>query len=84
MNYTVQLKRSAEKELEKLPATVHNRVVQALLRLEQEPRPHGVTKLEAREGYRLRVGDYRIIYLLDDTAKLVEVIAIRHRRKVYR
>jgi mRNA interferase RelE/StbE len=85
MNYTVRLKRSAEKELEDLPDHVHDRIVKRLLALEQNPRPRGVKKLKGRaEEYRLRVGDYRILYVVDDAIQVVEVIAIRHRREVYR
>ncbi|MGA9351038.1 MAG: type II toxin-antitoxin system RelE/ParE family toxin [Anaerolineae bacterium] len=84
MNYTVHLKRSAEKELDDLPDPVHNRIVERLLALEQNPRPRGVRKLKGRaEEYRLRVGDYRILYVVDDAAQVVEIIAIRHRREAY-
>jgi len=85
MNYAVHLKRSAEKELEDLPDHVHDRIVKRLLALEENPRPRGVRKLRDRTGeYRLRVGDYRVLYVVDDTAHVVEVIAIRHRREAYR
>jgi len=85
MNYTVRLKRSAEKELEDFPDHVHNRITERLLTLEQNPRPRGVRKLRGRaEEYRLRVGDYRVLYVVDDAAQVVEVIAIRHRREAYR
>jgi len=84
MNYTVRLKRSAEKELEDLPDHVHDRIAERLLALEQNPRPRGVRKLRGRaEEYRLRVGDYRVLYVVDDAAQVVEVIAIRHRREAY-
>jgi len=53
--------------------------------LEQNPRPHGCTKLEGSEDeYRVRVGDYRILYVIDDKAKLVTVARVRHRREAYR
>ncbi|MBM4467669.1 MAG: type II toxin-antitoxin system RelE/ParE family toxin [Chloroflexi bacterium] len=84
MKYTVRLKRSAEKELEDLPDHVHDRIVKRLLALEQDPRPRGVKKLKGRaEEYRLRAGDYRILYVVDDAAQVVEIIAIRHRREAY-
>ena len=84
MNYTVHLKRSAEKELDDLPDPVRNRIVERLLALEQNPRPRGVKKLKGRAGeYRLRVGDYRILYVVDDAAQVVEIMAIRHRREAY-
>ena len=84
MKYTVRLKRSAEKELDDLPERVHNRIVERLLALEQNPRPRGVKKLKGRaEEYRLRVGDYRVLYVVDDAAQVVEIIAVRHRREAY-
>lgn len=84
MPYTVELKRSAEKELERLPETMHDRIVENLLALEQDPRPRGVKKLKDQDTYRMRVGDYRVIYLIDDPAKRIDVVAIGHRREVYR
>lgn len=84
MPYTVELKRSAEKELERLPEIMHDRIVENLLALEQDPRPRGVKKLKDQDTYRMRVGDYRVIYLIDDPAKRIDVVAIGHRREVYR
>ena len=84
MAYSVFLKRSAEKELIHLPETVHDKVVTKLISLKDNPRPVGARKLEGREGYRPRVGNYRILYLVDDAAKRVDVVSIAHRRDVYR
>ena len=84
MSYEVRLKKSAEKELSDLPAKVHDRVVRQLLDLKNEPRPPGIKKLRGREGYRLRVGDYRILYVVDDALKIVDVYSVAHRREVYR
>jgi mRNA interferase RelE/StbE len=64
---------------------MRSRISQILLSLEQNPRPPGVFKLSGRENqWRLRVGDYRIVYEIDDTAELVTVLRIAHRRQVYR
>lgn len=84
MPYQVLLKRSAEKELDALPASIHKRVVARLLDLEGNPRPAGVTKLQGQASYRLRVGDYRVLYTIDDAGRLVTVYAVGHRREVYR
>ena len=60
-------------------------IAERLLALEQNPRPRGVRKLRGRaEEYRLRVGDYRVLNVVDDAAQVVEVIALRHRREAYR
>jgi len=82
--YNVFLKRSAEKELRMLPDQLHDRMVANLQNLKQNPRPPGVKKLSGRKGYRIRVGDYRVLFMIDDVSNKVEVYAIRHRRDVYR
>jgi mRNA interferase RelE/StbE len=84
MTYTVNLKRSAEKELACLPSKIHNKIVDRLISLKADPRPNTVKKLHGREGYRIRVGDYRILYTIDDSMKRVEVFSIAHRKEVYR
>ena len=84
MAYVVLLKRSAEKELDRLPAKLHDRIVKRLLALIENPRPTGSKKLQGQEGYRVRVGAYRILYLVDDSEKQVEVFSIAHRKEVYR
>ncbi|MCL5062264.1 MAG: type II toxin-antitoxin system RelE/ParE family toxin [Nitrospirae bacterium] len=84
MSYIVKLKRSAEKELERLPEKIHDRIVVSLIALKENPLPVGVKKLHGREGYRIRVGDYRILYVIYESKKVVEVFSIAHRREVYR
>ena len=84
MKYQVLLVRSAERELHALPETVHGRVVAAFLRLQDEPRPRGARKLSHGSGWRLRVGDYRVLYTVDDTTHVVTVYSTGHRRDVYR
>lgn len=84
MPYSVLLKRSAEKELDKLPRGIQDRVIGRLLSLRDTPRPAGARKLVGREGYRLRVGEHRILYEVDDPKQQVEVFSIAHRREVYR
>lgn len=84
MSYHVVLKRSAEKELDRLHGELFERIRRKLLSLEDNPRPFGIRKLQGVDTYRLRIGDYRILYLIDDTAKRIEVISVAHRREVYR
>ena len=84
MTYIVNLKRSAEKELEKLPVKIHDKIVKDLILLKNNPIPVGAKKLQGREGYRLRVGDYRVLYIIDNSKKKVEVFSIAHRKEVYR
>ena len=84
MAYTVNLKRSAEKELELLPKNIHDKIVNALLFLKNNPFPYGVKKLHGREGYRIRVGSYRVLYLVEEADKKIEIVSIAHRKDVYR
>lgn len=84
MAYRVILKRSAEKELDALQANLRDRIVKRLLALEENPRPSGIKRLQGEESYRLRVGDYRVLYTIDDEVKKVFILAIGHRREVYR
>lgn len=82
--YAVRLKPSAEKEMDRLPGQVFERVVAAILALEESPRPSGCKKLRGLDEYRIRVGAYRILYTIDDRVRLVEIISVGHRREVYR
>lgn len=85
MAYTVLLRPAAERDSQKLPATIRSRVVTTLFALEQNPRPQGVVKLAGSpDRWRIRVGDYRILFEIDDPAQTVLVLRIAHRRDVYR
>jgi len=85
MTYTVIIENKAQKEFLKLSPPHDNSVKKGIDGLEKEPRPHGVKKLSGtKDGYRVRVGDYRILYTIDDRKKIVTVYRIRHRREVYR
>ncbi len=83
MTYQVLLKRSAEKELDALPARTRDRMTARLSNLQINPRPSGIKKLQGQEAYRLRVGDYRVLYTIDDKRRVVMVYAVGHRREVY-
>jgi mRNA interferase RelE/StbE len=82
--YNVRIIPSAEREMRTLPKAAFGRARAAILGLEQQPRPHGCRKLEAGKGYRVRIGEYRIIYLIDDRSHAVVIVAVRHRRDAYR
>ena len=85
MIYKVFFQPSALRELRKLPRDVQVRVVARAEALAKNPRPEGVKKLAGLEElYRLRVGDYRVIYQIQDQRLVVLVVRIRHRRDVYR
>jgi len=84
VNYRIDLVRSAERERHALPVAIRQRVVTRLLRLSDEPHPRGSRELSQGPGWRLRVGDYRVLYTVDDTEHVITVYSIGHRRDVYR
>jgi mRNA interferase RelE/StbE len=82
--YRVALTASAEKELHGLPAKVVARIISRLEDLAETPRPSGCKKLKGGDNvWRVRVGDYRIVYEIDDAGKTVDVTRIAHRREAY-
>ena len=82
-SYSLLIKPSAVRELEELPAKGRHRIIARIQRLAGQPRPPNGEKLPGEEKYRLRQGDYRILYAVDDAAKDVTVVKIGHRREVY-
>jgi mRNA interferase RelE/StbE len=82
--FEIRFKRSVTKELLKLPRNDNRKIMARIMALSENPRPAGCEKLAERESYRVRQGDYRIIYSIADDRVVVEVIRIGHRRDVYR
>jgi mRNA interferase RelE/StbE len=83
-SYLVSLTSSAERELHRLPKKAIARIIPRLETLASVPRPPGCKKLRGGDKeWRLRVGDYRIVYVIDDAAKIIDVTRIVHRRDVY-
>lgn len=83
-SYSVLIKRSAAKELERVPDKVRRQVVSRITALSAQPRPAGCEKLTGEDLYRIRQGDYRIVYSIVDAELIVHVIRIANRRDVYR
>ncbi len=83
-SYELRIKASAIKELESLPTRDRRRVIARIEILATTPRPAGCDKISGEEKYRLRPGDYRILYSIDDENTIVTVVKIGHRRDVYR
>ena len=84
MNYTILILRRAQKELAQLAPQTYTRVRDAIRALAQDPRPQQCLKLTGREGWRVRVGDYRVVYEIDDQQHTVTILHVGHRREVYR
>ena len=83
-SYSLVIKKSAERELRALPKADVRRITGRIRSLAPNPRPPGNEKLSGQERYRIRQGDYRIVYAVDDDRRSVEVVKIGHRREVYR
>jgi mRNA interferase RelE/StbE len=84
MKYRVILPRSVQKKLDRLPDDVVKRILSRLGELETNPRPTDVKKLKGRNAWRIRIGDYRVIYEIHDRELQILVITVGHRREVYR
>ena len=83
--YRVLLERAAERDLTRLSSEIHNRVIAAIQALATNPRPPGCRKLTgSNNDWRIRVGDYRVIYEIADAIRVVRVNRVRHRREAYR
>lgn len=85
MALRIEWKKSTRKDLRKLPAGVVTRIIEAVENLAETPFPHGVEKLSGSEhAYRIRLGDYRIVYEVVPDLNLIEIQRVRHRKDVYR
>ena len=84
-SFNLQWRKSTSKDLRRIPREAVSRIVAAVAKLAEEPLPRGSEKLSGSERtYRIRVGDYRIVYELLRNAKIVEIQRVRHRKDVYR
>ena len=82
--YKVLVERQAQRQLAKIKGTSYNRLKSAILQLAKNPRPHGYRKLKGRSAYRIREGNYRVIYEIKDKVLTVIVITIGHRKDIYK
>lgn len=83
-SYKIQIKPSAAKELKKIPLKDRRRIVAHITELADDPRPQGCEKLSGADKYRIRQGNYRVVYSIQDQNLIVLVIRIAHRKEVYR
>ena len=85
MAFRIEWKKSTRKDLRKLPPRVVDRIIEAVDELADEPFPFGSEKLQGSEhAYRIRIGEYRVVYEVVIAVKLVEIQRVRHRKDVYR
>ena len=83
--YEIHLERTAQRDLKKLTPDVFRRIDSYIRPLAENPRPVGCRKIvDSGNAWRIRIGDYRVVYEVDDREKVVRIMYIRHRREVYR
>jgi mRNA interferase RelE/StbE len=83
-NYSIEIKPSAQKELDALDDALFARMDRKILALAANPRPSGCKKLKGyKDLWRIRIGDWRVLYIVDDAAKLVSITRVAHRREAY-
>ncbi len=83
--YQVLIEKHAERDLKNLPRKLFNLIIKRILSLKDNPRPSAVRKLVgSKNDWRIRIGDYRVIYEIADRAKTVRVFRVKHRKEVYR
>lgn len=84
MPYEVEFSTGAARQFTKLPPQTQRRLTPKIDSLREDPRPSGCEKLSGLDAYRIRVGDHRIVYFIDDSSAIITVATIAHRREVYR
>lgn len=85
MPYRLKITETARKQYDRLPRQTQQRIQNAAVALTANPRPQGCVQLRGQQGnYRIRVGDYRILYEVDDKAQEITILKVKHRRDVYR
>jgi mRNA interferase RelE/StbE len=84
LSYSLSILPRAVKELKRLPPDIRNRVLHSVQSLTGDPRPPQCRKLSGREGFRIRVGDYRVLYDVDDSDRSVIILHVAHRSNAYR
>jgi mRNA interferase RelE/StbE len=84
VTYSVDILRSAQKQLGRIDREDQSRIISAIQALADDPRPQGCRKLSGRPAWRIRIGSYRVIYEIHDDQLLVLIVAAGHRKEVYR
>lgn len=83
MPYSLDFSKQALKELEKINEPFYSNIKQAIFNLTENPLPNGYKKLKGRDGYRIRIGNYRVIYEIFDEQLIIEIVTLGHRKDIY-
>lgn len=84
MTFSISFRRQAAKQLAKIEEPLYARLKEAIINLSENPRPIGYKKLKGREGFRIRIGDYRVIYQIIESELIIEIVALGHRKDIYK
>ena len=85
MDYSIKISKSVQKQIDNLPNAMKGRILEKIKGLELEPCPSGIVKLKnSEQEHRLRIGDYRVLYEIDDAKQTILILQCKHRREVYR
>ncbi len=85
MSYAIAISKSVQKQIDNFPNDVAERIIEKIQNLASEPRPDGTVKFKASDNeYRIRIGDYRVRYEIDDESQLVQILQCKHRKDVYK
>ncbi len=84
MSYQVNLPKTVQKQLNALPQELKQRILKTLVQLQEDPRPFNSLQMKGGQGFRLRIGDYRVLYDIDDSSQIINLRRIGHRREIYR
>jgi mRNA interferase RelE/StbE len=85
MNYQITFSRSARKELQKLEENLLHKIFSKIQMLGDNPKPSGCRKLQSYENlWRIRIGDYRVLYSIEENEKIIDIVAVRHRKEAYK
>ena len=83
VKYEIEIEKSALKVLQKIPTSDRNKIINSIEGLAFDPRPHGAKKLSGRDGWRIRIGNYRVIYEIEDHICYILVLDVGHRKDIY-
>jgi mRNA interferase RelE/StbE len=84
MKYSIQIASSAERQFQKLQPSLQERITSKILQLASIPRPYGSKKLHDSNYYRISIGNYRVLYSINDGHKIIKILDVGHRREIYR
>lgn len=85
MSYVIIVSKATQKQIDDLPQEIQERIDEKIQLLTDDPRPNGTVKLKSSENeYRIRVGDYRVRYEIDDAKQTIQILQCKHRRDIYR